>query len=128
LRRVDNLRFQIEIRSFVVVFMMRRRRQVCGPDVPAYTGGVALPGAKGISACKDLLSVHRRHQTKRQRKNYQHRRGTHKFSPERWFASTLVGSVFKRCRRQKVPRIGPTRNCGDAEIVAIKVAACVICR
>ena len=37
---------------------MRRRRQVGGPDVPAYAGGVALPGAEGISAGTHLLSVH----------------------------------------------------------------------
>ena len=49
LRRVDNLRLQVEIRSFGVIFMMRWRWQVGRPDVPAYTGGVTLPGAESMS-------------------------------------------------------------------------------
>ena len=82
LRRVDDLRLQIEIRSFGVVLMMRRRRQVCGPDVPADTGGVGLPGAEGIGAGEYLPSVHRREQNERQRKTYQDRRCAHKMPPK----------------------------------------------
>jgi hypothetical protein len=96
---------------------MRRLRQVSGPDVPAYTGGVFLPGAQGINAGKYFPSVHGREQNERQRKTYQHRRRTHRFSPNRWFASTLVGSISSDAAAkgsEKVPfRPVPSRRSRD---------------
>ena len=102
LRCFDNLRHSLEIRLFGVVVMMARRRQVGGPDVPAYARGIALPGAEGIGAGTHLLRVQGRQRNERQRKTYQHRRRAHKFL-WRMLCSHALCSTVPTPPGQKVP-------------------------